>query len=368
LHRSWDILTHVARIERGLWCVIWLLDKLGKKEEVEMINIKQEVRALRQLGMLLLTAALLLGLALGGTLYAQDTPGQDVPAANSGSSAGVVEAPAGSYAANITITEGTNMDAGCIWAGEGDIQGNLTWDPEFGPVCNVTYVRVTVGAWDVDSPSEVDEVYLNGVFLGNLTGSSGVGSNSTFVLDSTQIEAVFGNASYPLNLRVDILVDVATGYQWCVGVDTIWIDIEYEDCTVVVPLCADQTLDVGNVTVKYDETGNITVRYQTSGDWVLTGTHLDVQGNQTDFPMTKKGNPKVGQFGNSTKHGANVTDFTYYVDISGLDNPDGVFAVAAHAGVLNTVTGQRETAWGDGCEGVNFPWRNWATYFLFPDF
>jgi hypothetical protein len=137
-------------------------------------------------------------------------------------------------------------------------------------------------------------------------------------------------------------------------------------CELTVPLCAGQTMDVGNVTASFDASGNVTVRYQTTGDWVLTETHLDVQGNQTDHPMTKKGNPKVGHFGNQTDHGAGVTDFTYYVDISGLDNPDGVFAIAAHAVVYDPVAQQEETAWGDGCEGLGFPWNNWATYFLYP--
>ena len=334
------------------------------------------MRSMKELVIWTIVVSLMLGLLLGGTLYAADTPDSCVPMVDLVDKTGVIEAPAGSYAANITIDNGDNFHT-CAWY-PAVANGTYTWNPAYGPVCSVDYAKVTVEAWDVDHPAddEIDEVYLNGLYLGNLTGSSNTTSNSTFILDSTQIDTIFGAASYPLALNVEILIDTVTQFDWCVQVDTIYIDIEYETCPVVFPLCAGQTMDVGNVTVTDDGAGNLTVRYQTSGDWVMTETHLSVVGNETDFPTTKinkngkGGNPKVGQFANQTEHDPGVNDFSYTVDISQLD-PDREYgelvtlAIAAHAVVYNTVTQVEETAWGDGCEGTSFPGSNWATWFTY---
>jgi hypothetical protein len=132
------------------------------------------------------------------------------------------------------IDNGTNFDS---YVGYGsNIQGNVTWDPANKPVIDVTAVSVTVYAYDVDYPStgdEIDEVYLNGVFVGNLTGYTNTYGNTTFILTASQIDTIFGGATYPLTLTVDILVDTLTQGNWLVEVDKVWIDIDYDAAQLV---------------------------------------------------------------------------------------------------------------------------------------
>jgi len=63
----------------------------------------------------------------------------------------------------------------------------------------------------------------------------------------------------------------------------------------VFTLYAGQTIPVGTVTVSNDG-DDLTVIYNTTDGWVMTETHLAVVTEYGDFPMTKKGNPKVGHF------------------------------------------------------------------------
>ena len=63
----------------------------------------------------------------------------------------------------------------------------------------------------------------------------------------------------------------------------------------VFTLFAGQDIPVGTVTVRNDGV-NLYVKYETTGGWKMTETHLAVVTNLGDFPITKKGNPKVGLF------------------------------------------------------------------------
>lgn len=133
-------------------------------------------------------------------------------------------------------------------------------------------------------------------------------------------------------------------YQWNFGDDT------------VVDLMAGQHIYVGAVTVSNDYE-NIYVTYQTVGDWYLRETHLDIAATYEDFPTTKKGNPKVGNFGYKASHNPPVQMFTYTVPLGDFGEGDTIF-FAAHA-VVSSQTYGTETGWA-GC--VDFPGKNWATY------
>ena len=108
-------------------------------------------------------------------------------------------------------------------------------------------------------------------------------------------------------------------------------------------LLAGQTIDSGNLTVELDE-GTVIVSYETEGDWVITETHLYV-GPLADMPLNTPGNPQIGQFPDADEFDPAVTAVTYAT----LDlEPGECVYVAAHAVVVNTVTGEEETAWANG--------------------
>ena len=128
----------------------------------------------------------------------------------------------------VIINSGTNWNTYVGWPSH--ITGSALWGPEYPVGCDgVTAVSVDVRAWDVDSGyGEVDEVYLNGVYIGDLTGDTNIWSDSIFDLTSAQIDAIFGGATYPLSLNIDIAVDVGTQYLWAVTVDLVTITIIYD--------------------------------------------------------------------------------------------------------------------------------------------
>ncbi len=123
-----------------------------------------------------------------------------------------------------------------------------------------------------------------------------------------------------------------------------------------VDLMAGQNTDSGSVTVS-DVDGLIDVTYQTEGNWTITETHLYI-GSQEDMPANNPGNPRIGQFPYSGEHETGTT-FVSYNDLNTIPVGECVW-VAAHAVVLNTVTGQEETAWAFG---EDIPGNSWAMYF-----
>jgi len=92
-------------------------------------------------------------------------------------------------------------------------------------VGKIKSVTVTVDANDVDEASgEVDEVSLNGVVIGNLTGADFSDSTTVFELTEQQIADALGGAS---DATVDIDVSKDAYLSWCVLIYGITIDIEY---------------------------------------------------------------------------------------------------------------------------------------------
>jgi PKD repeat protein len=160
-----------------------------------------------------------------------DPDDPDIPGPDTDDETECSEGEGNSWYANIFIDSGTNFDIYAWW--NQDISAVFNWNPAHQPVCDVLNVKVTVRAWDVDYPGpsnpEIDQVYLNGEYLGILQGASNTWSMTTFDLTSTQIDNIFGGAAYPIALNPFIDVDVNPPYpQWAVTVDGVRIQIWYD--------------------------------------------------------------------------------------------------------------------------------------------
>jgi hypothetical protein len=157
-------------------------------------------------------------------------------------------------------------------------------------------------------------------------------------------------------------------------------------------LYAGQEFEVGTVSV-WDDGEYLHVIYNTTGDWVLTETHLAVATALDGIPQTKKGNPIPGRFPYQCCYdgsewvflikddgapgaiccadgdtNATLTEVEYIIPLSEIGEVEDycreLLFIAAHAVVQKRIGDeiiQEETAWGD--KGLDFPGKNWATYF-----
>lgn len=133
-------------------------------------------------------------------------------------------------------------------------------------------------------------------------------------------------------------------------------------------LLAGQTTDAGTVcvTVIGDD---LVVTFNAANGWVLAETHLWVGDDMSDYPQTRKGNPKIGNF--PYPSGDITGETTYMTVISlallGFNCPTDVddFFIAAHA-VVEQPDGsggfKTETAWADGDKFVER--GPWGTFFM----
>lgn len=121
-----------------------------------------------------------------------------------------------------------------------------------------------------------------------------------------------------------------------------------------VPQIAGQNFLAGSITVDNNQ-DFIRVRITSAASWKLIKSHLYV-GKFEDAPTNKPGNPKVGNFPYQVTHDPNTQSYTFTVPLGILD---GNIIVAIHSEVANTITGKKETAWGDG---LGFLGNSWATY------
>ena len=133
------------------------------------------------------------------------------------------------------------------------------------------------------------------------------------------------------------------------SIDTIGIETKDQGNTenyYSTELIAGQNINVGLITVS-DLDSNLDVTYETYGDWVITDVHLFV-GELNDLPTSNGGNPKIGKFTYSKTYSPGTT-MASFIDLYEIAANKCVW-VAAHAVVLNTITGQEETAWGLGVQ------------------
>jgi len=152
--------------------------------------------------------------------------------------------------------------------------------------------------------------------------------------------------------------------------------------TEIGDLVAGQNEVVGNVKAWYAD-GKLCIRYNiTDPCWLLLETHWEVSiEGKPSFPVTKKGNPKIGDFsygddtlgtfveGNPEDDPPTENSYTGGVDfyeecipvnkISGVEYGDDI-CIAAHASMVNKCEIREETAWAFG---TPFDGNSWATYF-----
>lgn len=89
---------------------------------------------------------------------------------------------------------------------------------------NIESAQLSIYAWDVDElQGEVDEVYINGHFLGALTGANDEWSTTIFNVDPTFLNP----GPYGTNL-IQVFIDVATNGDWAVNVD--WGQLIINNC------------------------------------------------------------------------------------------------------------------------------------------
>lgn len=127
----------------------------------------------------------------------------------------------------------------------------------------------------------------------------------------------------------------------------------------------DTAMDVGDVLV-WNDADYLYVKYVvTDTDWCITETHLHVAGEVAAIPQTKNGNPIPGQFDYIS---INDCVHEYTVMIQNIWDPETPLVIAAHADLTKEViidgivTYLDETGWA---AGLDFPGKNWATYFMY---
>jgi hypothetical protein len=78
----------------------------------------------------------------------------------------------------------------------------------------------------------------------------------------------------------------------------------------------------------WDDNGILYVKYiidsEDGMDWYLTETHVHIGFDLNDFPLTKKGSPKIGKFAYSSSHDS-LLEYTYEISYNGES------LIAAHA-------------------------------------
>ncbi len=120
-------------------------------------------------------------------------------------------------------------------------------------------------------------------------------------------------------------------------------------------LMAGQNIYSGIVNVDVVD-DNVVVSYTSESDWEIVETHLYV-GPLNLLPTTGSGNPQIGHFPYQDTHPAGTVNVEYVGP--GISEGECVY-IAAHAVVVNSVTGEEETAWG---AGVPIGGNSWAMTF-----
>jgi len=128
-------------------------------------------------------------------------------------------------------------------------------------------------------------------------------------------------------------------------------------------ILAGQHIDIGSALIYNTTDGNLVINLQLNDLWRASGSHLDIALLPQDFPMTKTGNPKIGNFEykNDYYPSVNNISYTFTLDELGLKEGDTVY-IAIHLNAQKLVNGeivQSETAW---TEGTSFPGKNWAMF------
>ena len=161
---------------------------------------------------------------------------------------------------------------------------------------------------------------------------------------------------------------------------------QVESSCYTVDLIAGQHMNIGSVAVSKTDT-DLILTYTTIPGWTIGVTHVSIGDcNEEWAPTTGSGNPKIGKFGHTEPHSADINKVVYQISLETLPSYTDMYCFAAHAEVEGPEG--EETAWaggdntdddddnGDGGGGtpsrianaqnpytvMEFPGRSWATY------
>ncbi len=159
------------------------------------------------------------------------------------------------------------------------------------------------------------------------------------------------------NPLTEIITSNSRALQYTIIVDPV--PIGEVNSPLSVPLLAGKSMDVGTVDAWIDE-NMLNISFNST--WKLMETHLDMVTDPMNFPQTKKGNPKPGQFAYKTNHEPDTYTYIYSIPMDDFEEVE-ILYFAAHAVVEEWDGGvfvKKESAWA---AGYDFPGANWATYF-----
>ncbi len=253
---------------------------------------------------LMITTCLMVCLAIpGASIFAQDMPGSFAGGVSEIRSSPFDPPVADAFVADV----GEGLDTGCTYNTSPDhpLHISLAIDRYVGPVDAEGYlldpeslvaagvlpelVRLTMPAYDVDifgpAPPEHDEVYLNGHYLGLLTGENNLWLLNSFMVEISRIRfPAFPGAAPAIN-EIDIIIDVLSTARWCAAID--WV-------AIIIPVRP-------NVSASMNATG-----YPIAGNpnqifWeqqiINSGSDCSVADIKTDydlFPLTASVNEALG--------------------------------------------------------------------------
>lgn len=146
----------------------------------------------------------------------------------------------------VVVDTGFGLDTGCTYRSGGPLSISVPVKRVVGAVDGYGHLlnanaltsagllshtaKLTLPVYDIDQPAEVDYVYFNDHFLGQLTGSNGTWSMNTFTIPIEWVN--FGKDALTANLpgdnTVKIAIDQASGSSenWCMSVD--WVELQFD--------------------------------------------------------------------------------------------------------------------------------------------
>lgn len=133
-----------------------------------------------------------------------------------------------------------------------------------------------------------------------------------------------------------------------------------------VTLLAGQHIDMGTLMISNRDDGTLHITALLNDQWFAVESHMHITPDPADFPMTPKGNPKIGNFEYKEEYNPGVQSISYSFSLTDLNLNEGdIVYIAFHLSVERIVDGeivQSETAWS---HGIDFPGRSWAMYVMY---
>ncbi len=159
--------------------------------------------------------------------------------------------PSESYVTTQTIGNAPGMDE-YRWFNQ-----DFGWTHTFNACCKeIKNVKLSIRAWDVDSEwGEVNKVYADGVYLGDLEGAGNEWSITVFDVDPALL------ADGELNVWVDI---DATHEQmwWAVTIDWSKLRVRWDWLPPVADFCAEPLIGVSPMKVKFTNLSTCAVAWE----------------------------------------------------------------------------------------------------------